>query len=397
MWLAWRHGGCLVPASRAVVRAGADLGTSIADGLTFMNAEFSSSSFRVMPVAIGKRNFLGNAIAYPAGGRTGDNCLLATKAMVPIAGPIREGVGLLGSPCFEIPRSVQRDHRFDHLSTGTELKRRLAAKNRHNAATMGLYLLVRYLYVVGLILVVFWRFSSRGLPGWAATFAAIVLMLAFTLAYFVLVERAVTGFRPLQPRYCSIYQVPFWRHERYWKLHGNAYLAMFDGTPFKGMLWHLLGVRIGRRVFDDGCSIVERTLISVGSDCTLGAGSIVHGHSLEDGTFKSNHVTIGDGCTVGTGAWILYGTVMGDGSVLDTDSFLMKGEHVRPAPCGAATPPPRARPPTLTSRHVRSPPPRGTAPELRRSPVVQRTPMRACARSLASLASPSVRRARSVR
>jgi acetyltransferase-like isoleucine patch superfamily enzyme len=56
----------------------------------------------------------------------------------------------------------------------------------------------------------------------------------------------------------------------------------------------------------------------------------VHGHSLEDGTFKSDHVTIGDGCTVGTGAWILYGTVMRDGSVLDTDSFLMKGEHVPP-------------------------------------------------------------------
>jgi non-ribosomal peptide synthetase-like protein len=305
-------------------------GTSVADGLTFMNAEFSASSFRVMPVAIGKRNFLGNGIAYPAGGRTGDNCLLATKAMVPIAGPIREGVGLLGSPCFEIPRSVQRDHRFDHLATGPELKRRLAAKNRHNAATMGLYLLVRYLYVAGLTLALFWRADNRGWPGWAATLTCVMLMLAFTLAYFVLVERAVTGFRPLQPRYCSIYEGPFWRHERYWKLHGNAYLAMFDGTPFKGMLWRLLGVRIGRRVFDDGCSIVERTLTSVGSDCTLGAGSIVHSHSLEDGTFKSDHVTIGDRCTVGTGAWILYGTHMGDGSVLDTDSFLMKGEHVPP-------------------------------------------------------------------
>jgi len=305
-------------------------GTSVADGLTFMNAEFSASSFRVMPVAIGKRNFLGNAIAYPAGGRTGDNCLLATKAMVPIAGPVREGVGLLGSPSFEIPRSVRRDHRFDHLATGPELERRLAAKNRHNAATMGLYLLVRYLYVVGLTLVVFWRFGSRGWPGWAATLAAIMLVLAFTLAYFVLVERAITGFRPLRPQYCSIYQVPFWRHERYWKLHGNAYLAMFDGTPFKGTLWRLLGVRIGRRVFDDGCSIIERTLTSVGSDCTLGAGSIVHCHSLEDRTFKSDHVTIGDGCTVGVGAWILYGTIMGDGSLLDTDSFLMKGEHVPP-------------------------------------------------------------------
>ena len=47
--------------------------------------------------------------------------------------------GLLGSPCFEIPRSVQRDSRFDHLKTGEEFRRRLAAKNRHNAVTIGLF------------------------------------------------------------------------------------------------------------------------------------------------------------------------------------------------------------------------------------------------------------------
>jgi non-ribosomal peptide synthetase-like protein len=251
----------------------------IADGLSFMNAEFSSNSFRVMPVAIGTRNFLGNGIAYPAGGRTGDNCLLATKVLVPIAGPVREGVGLLGSPCFEIPRTVQRDHQFDHLGSGPELKRRLAAKNRHNGATMGLYLLVRYLYLAGVTLVAFWTFGSGNWPGWAAAAASAVFGLGFTVAYFVLVERTVTGFRALKPRYCSIYQAPFWRHERYWKVNSNPYQHIFDGTPFKGVLWRLLGVRIGRRVFDDGCAIVERTLVSVGDDCTLGTGSIVQSHS----------------------------------------------------------------------------------------------------------------------
>ena len=54
---------------------------------------------------LGPHNFLGNGIVYPAGGRTGDNCLLATKVAVPLDGPVRTGVGLLGSPCFEIPRT----------------------------------------------------------------------------------------------------------------------------------------------------------------------------------------------------------------------------------------------------------------------------------------------------
>ena len=305
-------------------------GSIVSDGLSFMNAEFSSSSFRVLPAAIGARNFLGNNIAYPAGGRTGDDCLLATKAMIPIAGPVREGVGLLGSPSFEIPRSVHRDHRFDHLARGRLRRRRLAAKNRHNAVTIGLHELVRYLYVVGLVLIAFDPFGIGNLPDWAATATCIVLDFAFTLVYFVLVEHAVLAFRRLQPRYCSIYDAAFWRHERFWKVPSTAYFQIFNGTPFKNVMWRLLGVRMGRRVFDDGCGIVERTLVTVGSECTLNAGSVLQSHSLEDGTFKSDYITIGPGCTLGVGAFVHYGVTMGAGSELDADSFLMKGENVPP-------------------------------------------------------------------
>ena len=88
-------------------------GTVVADGLSFINADYSSTHFRVSRVAVGAHNFLGNRIAYPAQGRTGDNCLLATKVMVPLDGKVREGVGLLGSPSFEIPRTVERDQQLD--------------------------------------------------------------------------------------------------------------------------------------------------------------------------------------------------------------------------------------------------------------------------------------------
>ena len=84
-------------------------GTMIADGVSFMNTDFSATSFKVSRAAIGAHNFLGNAVLFPAGARTGDNCLLATKVMVPLDGPLRHDVGLLGSPPFEIPRSVLRD------------------------------------------------------------------------------------------------------------------------------------------------------------------------------------------------------------------------------------------------------------------------------------------------
>ena len=65
-------------------------GTMVADGLSMVNADFSSTSFRVSRATIGPRNFLGNYVVYPPHGRTGDNCLVATKAMVPLDGEVRE-------------------------------------------------------------------------------------------------------------------------------------------------------------------------------------------------------------------------------------------------------------------------------------------------------------------
>jgi non-ribosomal peptide synthetase-like protein len=130
------------------------------------------------------------------------------------------------------------------------------------------------------------------------------------------------------PRSCSIYDKQFWRHERYWKVPLGAYLPLFNGTPAKPALWRLLGVRMGRRVFDDGCGIVERTLTSVGDGATLNMGCVLQCHSLEDGMFKSDRISIGPRCTLGTGAFVHYAVNCGDGSVLEADSFAMKGSSI---------------------------------------------------------------------
>ena len=301
-------------------------GTMVADGLSIVNTDFSGTSFRVSRTTIGPHNYLGNYITYPGRGRTGDDCLLGTKAMVPLDGDTREGTGLLGSPSFEIPRSVQRDKRFDHLARGDELRRRLAAKNRHNAVTIGFYLLAWWAFLFGVTVLSGLAVSLHDSVGAAAFALAGALALAFRLALFVLVERLATAFQDLQPHYCSIYDPYFWWHERFWKLAMQP--LILDGTPFKSLTWRLLGVRIGRRVFDDGCAIVEKTLTTIGDDATLNARSVIQAHSQEDGAFKSDSIAIGAGCTVGIAALVHYGATMGDGAVLAPDSFLMKGEEV---------------------------------------------------------------------
>ena len=304
-------------------------GTMVCDGLSIINADFSSTSFRVSRVSIGSHNFLGNNLAFPSGARTGDDCLLATKVMIPLDGKVRAGVGLLGSPCFEIPRSVERDSRFDHLRTGDELHRCLAAKNRYNIRTMGVFLFIRWLHIFALTVLDLAAVNLYDALGPVMFAAGLALSLVFSAAYFVLVERAIAAFRTLRPQFCSIYDPYYWWHERLWKVP-DTYLNVFNGTPFKNVIWRLLGVQLGCRVFDDGCYLTERTLATIGNDCTLNVASKIQCHSLEDGTFKSDRTTLGVGCTLGVGAFVHYGVTIGNGAVLAADSFLMKGEEIPP-------------------------------------------------------------------
>jgi non-ribosomal peptide synthetase-like protein len=155
----------------------------------------------------------------------------------------------------------------------------------------------------------------------------LAITLAFTGVYFTLSERFITRFRSLEPKLCSIYDPYFWWHERLWKVPEH-YLNLFSGTPYKTLLWRMLGVRMGKRVFDDGAGFTERTLTTIGDFCTLNQASRVQCHSQEDGTFKSDHSVLGTGCTLGVNSHVHYGVTMGDHAQLAADAFLMKGEEM---------------------------------------------------------------------
>ncbi len=304
-------------------------GTVIADGLSAINADFSSTSFRLAPVAIGGNNFLGNNIAYPSQGKTGNDCLLGTKVAVPLTGGTREGVGLLGSPNFEIPRSVDRDRALE-IAHNEELLRPLLlrVKDRHNLVTMAMFLFVRWLLGILLLLqtaVVFAAYRSVG-PVAVAVFG--VVSPTLVVGYWILVDRAFHRLQALEPDGCSIYHRNFWRHERYWKVPAFRYLQAYNGTPFKTMIWRALGVKVGAKVFDDGAFITEKAFASIGDHCTLNIGSTIQCHSQEDGGFKSDRTSIGDGCTLGVGAFVHYGVTIGPEAVLKADSFLMKGQEI---------------------------------------------------------------------
>ncbi|HEX2809558.1 MAG TPA: Pls/PosA family non-ribosomal peptide synthetase, partial [Kineosporiaceae bacterium] len=313
-------------------------GTMVSDGLAVLNSEYSATAFRLRQVDIGATCFFGNNVAYPADARTGDNCLFGTKVAVPVNGPVRHGTGLLGSPAFEIPRSVARDAAaFPELRRPAVRAQRLRRKNRHNLRTMSAFLALGWFR---LAVALYSAFAASVLPVGDSTRVAVAGVLASVsgLVVSVLVERTVLLFRPLKPRFCSVYDPAFWRHERYWKLSLSGPLAVLAGTPMRPLLLRALGAKVGKGVFDDGCGMPERSLVTIGDWTCLAAGTTVQAHSLEDGTFKSDHIVIGSHVTLGVGAFVHYGTVVGDGALIEADSFLMKGEEVPPGDRWAGNP-----------------------------------------------------------
>ena len=311
--------------------------TLASDGLTLMNMELSYSSFVLKHIEIHENSYLGNAIHYPTDAKLGNNCLIATKAMIPIDGPVRENTGILGSPPFEIPRTVDRDRQFDHLKSPEVLPERLQLKLQSNLRTLGLHMFKSCTLVFSVVVLaaVFTRIAavlphdSLGLA--VAVTGFVICSIAFTIGYSILFEHIAQSFKPMTPKYCSLYDEEFWTHERFWKLSSDAFpiMEIFNGTPIKPILQRLRGLKAGRQTFDDGCSLSEPKLVKLGDGCTLNARSNIQAHSLEDGTFKSDRVQIGNHCSLGTGAFVHYGCDIGDGALLLNDSFLMKGSTMQ--------------------------------------------------------------------
>ncbi len=309
--------------------------TLVSDGLHMMNMDHSQSSFKMSAIEVPPDAYLGNNLHYPVGARIGDNCLVATKAMVPIDGEMKDNCGILGSPPFAIPRSGPMDPTHAHYKQPGVFEKRLSMKLKSNLITLFLFM-ARNLSVVFLMTLL----TAAIYQVWGAEilsstmFGALVLAVSMTgmsiilPLYFIVFERLQHLHRPMKPRICSLYERHFWDHERFWKLNINHYLVLFDGTPIKNLFTRCQGVKLGRMVYDGGAGISEPHMVEVGDYVCLNIETELQGHSLEDGTFKSDAIKVGDRSTVGVKGFVHYGVEAGKDVVINADAFVMKGSVV---------------------------------------------------------------------
>ena len=126
----------------------------VADGLSFINADFSSTSFRVSRASIGAAQLPRQQHRLSLAGQ-GPVTTACSRPRSWSRSTARSG---RTSDCSARPASRSRGRSSGTAGSTTwrarsELRRRLAAKNRHNLVTMALYLLVRWVFVFVVTLV----------------------------------------------------------------------------------------------------------------------------------------------------------------------------------------------------------------------------------------------------
>ena len=293
---------------------------------------------------IGSHSFIGNSALVPVGADIGDNVLIGVMSTPP-QGVQRtaDDTRWMGSPSFELPHTQEvtgfSDADTYHPHAGT-VAFRLAVETVRMflpgmVATADFVMLcIATVYIYGLV------------PLWA--FALIVPVVAF-IASFVAVAMVaflkfmlMHTFRPIVKPLWSPY---IWVNDvvnAIYEVTAAAAMAPLMGTPFGCMCARWMGCKVGRWVFLETTLFSEFDLVQIGDEATLNIGSTVQTHLFEDRVMKSDFLTIGDRCSVGNMAVVLYNTEMQRGSSLDALSVLMKGENLAAASCWTGIPTKRA-------------------------------------------------------
>ncbi len=105
-------------------------------------------------------------------------------------------------------------------------------------------------------------------------------------------------------------------------------LSFLLGTPFAPIILRLLGMKIGKGVYIETTDFTEFDLISIGNNVTLNNGCTLQTHLFEDRVMKMERIRLESQCQLGTGAVVLYDSLLESDVSIQPMSLIMKGERV---------------------------------------------------------------------
>jgi len=282
---------------------------------------------------MGRRVFIGNSAVVPAGSVLEDNVLIGLMSLPPKldSESVPKNTSWFGSPPMALPMRYHSDQ-FSESQTYRPPKRLVALR------------LFIELFRIFLPPTIFVALASLivdttdilqdyiRLREWLLTLpflyvaAGVAGILITVLIKWLVVGRYREGEQPLWSSFV-------WRNDLVNGVYSNFcehfFLGMLRGTPFISWALRAFGMKIGRRCYIDSTWYTEFDLIAIGDDVTLNESANIQTHLFEDRVIKMGSVRLGDRCSVGAMATVLYSTQMEDGACLEDLSLLMKGETLR--------------------------------------------------------------------
>jgi len=303
-------------------------GSFLADACLVGGHRINDGVMEIGAVHIGARSFIGNSALIPGGHAVGDNALIGVASTPPAnVAEIPDDTRWLGSPGFALPQT-QRNVCFNEKEI---FKPTLSARIARTITDTLRVLLPGFIIAAeGVALAAYLVMGYHALPFWAViagipfVVSAIAAgsILASALIKSLFVGRITTTVKPLWCRF-------IWNNELvngvYETVAATAMTPLM-GTPFIASALRLMGCKIGKWCYLETTLFSEFDLVEIGDRACLNIGATIQNHLFEDRVFKADRIKIGDGCTVGNMAVVLYGTEMHAASSLGSLSVLMKGD-----------------------------------------------------------------------
>jgi non-ribosomal peptide synthetase-like protein len=281
---------------------------------------------------IGRRSFVGNGAILPVGASLGDNCLLGCLSAPPAGhARTRDGTEWLGSPSFALPRRP-RVGGFDASVTHEPTRKLIAQRLLIDGLRIVLPATLVTGAFIGLSALVEHGRETLPLGVWllGVPLAEMAIAAAALLCVVATKKILIGTFKPtVQP----LWSVFVWLNEALngvYETVAAPVLTLLLGSPYAAPWLRLMGCAIGRDVYLETTLFSEFDLVHIGDGVALNAGAVIQNHLFEDRIMKVSAVEIGDRCTVGNMAVVLYDTEMQAGSSIGPLSLLMKGETLPP-------------------------------------------------------------------
>ncbi|MFT6381376.1 MAG: non-ribosomal peptide synthetase-like protein [Akkermansiaceae bacterium] len=279
---------------------------------------------------VGDRSFIGNSAMLPINRPVGDDCLIGCMSLPPTEHEkTPDGTDWLGSPSFGLPHR-QIVGNFDESVTYQPTAKLIFQRCLVDGMRILFPSILTFVFVLIYIAFVYFSYTQWGELATILLATGFSLLLDIVACLLVVVyKRILLG--KIEPGIHPLWSMFVWKNEAvngaYESIVAPSFVPML-GTPFLAPFLRLLGCKIGKDTYLGTTLFSEWDLVEVGDHVALNAGTVVQNHLFEDRVMKASHLKIGDRCSVGNMAVVLYDTEMKEGSELAPLSLLMKGETV---------------------------------------------------------------------